>query len=122
MSEGSGFQASRDHSNCKAELALKVIQGRWKLLILRELLEGVRRFSDLQRSLAGVQQGVSQKVLTAQLRELEADGVVRRTIYPEVPPRVDYALTELGRELVPVLEGLHAWGSAHNTRSQRLQG
>jgi len=122
MSEGSGFQASRDHSNCKAELALKVIQGRWKLLILRELLEGVRRFSDLQRSLAGVQQGVSQKVLTAQLRELEADGVVRRTIYPEVPPRVDYALTELGRELVPVLEGLHAWGNAHNTRSQRLQG
>lgn len=89
MSEGSGFQASRDHSNCKAELALKVIQGRWKLLILREL---------------------------------EADGVVRRTIYPEVPPRVDYALTELGRELVPVLDGLHAWGNAHNTRSQRLQG
>ncbi|MDI9406552.1 MAG: helix-turn-helix domain-containing protein [Chitinophagaceae bacterium] len=114
MSQGSGFQASRDHSNCKAELALKVIQGRWKLLILRELLEGVRRFSDLQRSLAGVQQGVSQKVLTAQLRELEADGVVRRTIYPEVPPRVDYALTELGRELVPVLEGLHAWGATYD--------
>jgi DNA-binding HxlR family transcriptional regulator len=114
MSQGSGFQASHDHSHCKAELALKVIQGRWKLLILRELLEGVRRFSDLQRSLAGVQQGVSQKVLTAQLRELEADGVVRRTIYPEVPPRVEYALTERGRELVPVLEGLHAWGSAYD--------
>ena len=81
MGQGSGFQASHDHSHCKAELALKVIQGRWKLLILREL---------------------------------EADGVVRRTIYPEVPPRVEYALTELGRELVPVLEGLHAWGSAYD--------
>ena len=54
--------------------------------------------------------GVSQKVLTTQLRELEADGVVERTVYPEVPPRVEYALTELGRDLVPVLEGLHAWG------------
>lgn len=109
MDEGRGFLGSLQHSNCKAELALKVIQGRWKLLILRELLE-VRRFSDLQRALAEVQQGVSQKVLAAQLRELEADGVVDRTVYPEVPPRVEYALTELGRELVPVLEGLHAWG------------
>jgi DNA-binding HxlR family transcriptional regulator len=101
-----GFQNSRDHDNCKARLALQVIQGRWKLLILRELLEGVRRFSDLQRALVGV----SQKVLTAQLRDLEADGVVRRTIYPEVPPRVEYALTELGAALIPVLEGLHSWG------------
>ena len=101
-----GFLASHDHSNCKAELALRVIQGRWKLLILRELIEEVRRFSDLQRGLSGV----SQKVLTAQLRELEADGVVERTVYPEVPPRVEYALTALGRELIPVLDGLHAWG------------
>lgn len=101
-----GFLASHDHSNCKAELALRVIQGRWKLLILRDLIEAVRRFSDLQRSLAGI----SQKVLTSQLRELEADGVVERTVYPEVPPRVEYALTPLGRELIPVLEGLHAWG------------
>jgi DNA-binding HxlR family transcriptional regulator len=110
MDQGQGFQGTLQHSNCKAELALKVIQGRWKLLILRELVEGVRRFPDLQRALSDVQQGVSQKVLTAQLRELEADGVVGRTVYPEVPPRVEYALTELGCELVPVLEGLHAWG------------
>ena len=110
MDQGEGFQGTLQHSNCKAELALKVIQGRWKLLILRELLDGVRRFSDLQRALAEVQQGVSQKVLTAQLRELETDGVVERTVYAEVPPRVEYALTALGRELVPVLEELHAWG------------
>jgi len=101
-----GFQGSHDHTDCKAELALRVIQGRWKLFILRELIEGVRRFSDLQRALTGV----SQKVLTAQLREFEADGVVARTVYPEVPPRVEYALTAMGRELIPVLDGLHAWG------------
>jgi len=106
----SGFASSHNHSECKAELALKVIQGRWKLLILRELLEGVRRFSDLQRALSGVEQGVSQKVLTTQLRELESNRVIERTVFPEVPPRVEYALTELGRELMPVLEGLHAWG------------
>ena len=89
-----------------AELALKVIQGRWKLLILRELVDGIRRFSDLQRAL----EGVSQKVLTAQLRDLETDGVVHRTVLPEVPPRVEYALTDLGVALLPVLDGLHAWG------------
>lgn len=106
MDEPRGFSASHDHGNCKAELALRVIQGRWKLLVLRELIEGIQRFSALQRALPGV----SQKVLTAQLRELEADGVVQRTVYPEVPPRVEYGLTALGRELIPVLEGLHAWG------------
>ncbi len=106
MAEPMGFSASHDHTNCKAELALRVIQGRWKLLILRELMEGVQRFSALQRSLTGV----SQKVLTAQLRELAADGVLTRTVYPEVPPRVEYGLTALGLELIPVLEGLHAWG------------
>ncbi len=116
MDPHSGFAGSHNHSQCKAELALKVIQGRWKLLILRELLEGVRRFSDLQRALSGVGQGVSQKVLTAQLRELEADGVITRTVFPEVPPRVDYALTDLGRELMPVLNGLHAWGERAEQR------
>ena len=116
MAQHNGFRGSRDHSACKAELALRVIQGRWKLLILRELLEGVQRFSQLQRALAGVGAGVSQKVLTAQLRELEADGVLARTVFPEVPPRVEYALTELGRELMPVLEGLHAWGERAEQR------
>lgn len=106
MENQTGFQRGEHQGECKAELALKVIQGRWKLLILRELVDGVRRFSDLQRAL----EGVSQKVLTAQLRDLEADGVVHRTIHAEVPPRVDYGLTDLGTELLPVLDGLHAWG------------
>ena len=81
-----GFQHGEHQGECKAELALKVIQGRWKVLILRELVDGIQRFSDLQRAI----EGVSQKVLTSQLRDLEADGVVHRTIHPEVPPRVDY--------------------------------
>ncbi|AZB72909.1 winged helix-turn-helix transcriptional regulator [Synechococcus elongatus] len=106
MDSSPGYLESHDHGNCPAEIALRVMQGRWKLLIIRELADGVRRFSDLQRSLTGV----SQKVLTSQLRELEADGVLARTIYPEVPPRVEYALTERGQALLPVLEGLHAWG------------
>ena len=106
MDHQRGFQHGERRGECKAELALKVIQGRWKVLILRELVDGIQRFSDLQRAL----EGVSQKVLTAQLRDLEADGVVHRTIHPEVPPRVDYALTDLGIELLPVLDGLHAWG------------
>lgn len=113
MAQHNGFRGSRDHSACKAELALRVIQGRWKLLILRELLEGVQRFSQLQRALAGVGAGVSQKVLTAQLRELESDGVVQRTVHAEVPPRVDYALTPLGRELIPLLDQLHHWGQTY---------
>jgi DNA-binding HxlR family transcriptional regulator len=113
-----GFRHSHDHAGCKAQLALRVIQGRWKLLILRELIEAVRRFSDLQRALPGV----SQKVLTAQLRELEADGVVQRTVYPQVPPRVDYAITPLGRELLPVLDELHAWGEKVSPYGQGVVG
>jgi DNA-binding HxlR family transcriptional regulator len=107
MAGSQGFLASHDHDNCPAELALRVMRGRWKLLIVRELLEGVRRFSDLQRSLAAV----SQKVLTSQLRDLEADGVVVRTVHPEAPPRVEYALSPRGHALIPVLESLHAWGA-----------
>ncbi len=112
MAQGNGFQDSHDHSQCRAEMALRVLQGRWKLLILRELIEGVRRFSQLQRALATVGPGVSQKVLTAQLRELERDGVVQRTVYAEVPPRVEYGLTTLGCELIPLLDQLHRWGHA----------
>ena len=106
MTEPGGFTSTHEHSHCRAELAMRVIQGRWKLHILRELLEGTRRFSELQRAL----ESVSQKVLTAQLRELERDGVVMRTVHPEVPPRVEYSLTVLGQELLPVLDGLHAFG------------
>ncbi|WP_255089070.1 MULTISPECIES: helix-turn-helix domain-containing protein [unclassified Synechococcus] len=108
MAQPQSFLDGQNHDDCPAELALRVMRGRWKLAILRELLGGVRRFSDLQRALAGV----SPKVLTSQLRELEADGVVERQVFPEVPPRVEYRLSSRGRSLIPVLDSLHAWGVA----------
>lgn len=88
------------------EEALRLIKGRWKLLILFHLFGGqVRRFSELERSIPGV----SQKMLTQQLRQLEKAGLVRRNIYPEVPPRVEYALTGWGQALCPVLDSLLQW-------------
>lgn len=107
MAEQQGFLDSHDHENCPAELALRVMRGRWKVRILRELAEGTQRFSALRRALPGI----SEKVLTSQLRDLETDHVLSRTIHPEVPPRVEYALTGKGRQLISVLEGLHAWGT-----------
>ena len=108
MASPQGFLDSHHHGDCPAELALQVMRGRWKVLILRELADGTRRFSALRRSL----EGISEKVLASQLRELEQAGVVHREVYPEVPPRVEYSLTEKGTDLIPVLEGLHAWGAA----------
>jgi DNA-binding HxlR family transcriptional regulator len=85
---------------------LAVIGGRWKVLILYHLFDGVKRFSELERALPGV----TQKMLTQQLRELERDGVVRRTVYPQVPPKVEYALTPLGETLKPVVKAMCQWG------------
>lgn len=85
---------------------LRVLEGRWKLLILFHLFGGkVRRFSELERAIPAV----SQKVLTAQLRQLERDGIVSRVVYPQVPPKVEYALTDFGQGLCPVLDALLKW-------------
>jgi DNA-binding HxlR family transcriptional regulator len=101
-------------SSANLEEALRVVASRWKPLILFHLFgSGVLRFSDIQRKLLGV----SHKVLAAQLRELERDGVITRTVYPEVPPRVDYALTALGAALLPSLKALDHWGA--QSRSAR---
>ncbi|HEV3298446.1 MAG TPA: helix-turn-helix domain-containing protein [Planctomycetaceae bacterium] len=91
--------------DCPAETALRVLEGRWKLLMLRQLLEGTRRFSELHRSLAGV----SHRTLTQQLRELEEAGIIRRKVYRQVPPKVEYSLTPLGQTLEPVIDALHIW-------------
>lgn len=91
---------------CPVETTLLLIGSKWKVLILCDLAEGTRRFGELRRSVTGI----SQKVLTNALREMEADGLVRRTVYPEVPPRVEYDLTPLGQSLAPVLAALRAWG------------
>ena len=89
------------------EAALKLIDGRWKLLILFHLFGGhVRRFSDLERAI----QGISQKMLAQQLRQLEADGIVERTVHSQVPPKVEYHLTAWGQSLCPALDALLEWG------------
>jgi DNA-binding HxlR family transcriptional regulator len=95
--------------HCTVEATLDVIGGKWKPLILWHLGDNVMRFGELQRSLPGV----NAKMLTKQLRELEKDGVIRRTVYPEVPPRVEYAITEFGRTLIPILQALCAWGALY---------
>lgn len=100
-------------ARCAAEVALAMLEGRWKVLILRELFSGTRRFGELQRAV----DGVSQKVLTEQLRELESDGLISRTIFAQVPPRVEYALTPRGRSLKTVLAALHQWGGSHSDNS-----
>lgn len=92
---------------CPVEAALDVIGGKWKPLILWALGDKVMRFSELQKGLPGV----NAKMLTKQLRELEEDRVISRTVYPEVPPRVDYAITDYGKTLIPILEALSAWGT-----------
>lgn len=93
-------------STCPAEVALKVINGRWKIPILIQLFQGTKRFGQLHRALSGV----TQKVLTQQLRELELDGIINRTVYPEIPPKVEYSLTTLGESLRPLSEVMHDWG------------
>lgn len=93
--------------HCPVEAALDVIGGKWKPLILWALGNNVMRFNELQKALPGV----NTKMLTKQLRELEEDAVIRRTVYPEVPPRVEYAITDFGKTLIPILEALCTWGS-----------
>ena len=99
-------QTNQKTTSCSVEATLSVIGGQWKVSILRELLEGTKRFNQLQRSLGGI----TQKMLTQQLRELEQDGIVHREIYLEVPPKVEYSLTPLGKTLQPVLDAMHEWG------------
>lgn len=98
---------------CPVALTVGVIGSKWKLLILRELLSEARRFGELLRAL----EGISKKVLTESLRALEADGVVARTAYPGKVPAVDYALTPLGRDLLPLFDAMAAWGETYRQRS-----
>lgn len=97
---------------CPVEATLDVIGGKWKVLILFWLKESTRRFSELRKKIPGI----SERVLTQQLRELERHGVVWREVYPEVPPRVEYSLTEYGRTLRPITELMCAWGKIHMAR------
>ena len=91
---------------CPVETTLTLIGDKWKVLILRDLLTGTKRFGELKKSVGGV----SQKVLTSQLRDMEESGLVNRKVYAEVPPRVEYSLTDLGKSLNPILEAMRCWG------------
>lgn len=98
---------------CYFELTLQVMGGKWKPVILYHLaVEGVMRFSDLRRSI----NGVTERMLARQLRELEADRIVNRKVYREVPPRVEYSLTEMGQGLIPILKELRDWGAVYEQR------
>ena len=94
---------------CPAEITLDVIGGRWKIIILWQLFQETKRFSELFRDM----NGITQKMLTQQLREMEQDGIVHRKVYPQVPPRVEYSLTEMGKSLKPVVDAMCKWGMKH---------
>ena len=91
---------------CPVATTIQLIGSKWKLLILRNLLQRAWRFNELKKSL----KGISQKVLTDSLRSMETDGIITRTIYPEVPPRVEYALNDLGQSMRPIIMAMEEWG------------
>ena len=93
--------------DCPVATTVSLIGSKWKLLIMRNLLVRPWRFNELQKSL----DGISQKVLTDSLRSMEADGIITRTVYPEVPPRVEYALSELGESMRPIIKSMEVWGN-----------
>lgn len=97
---------------CPVETTLMLIGNKWKVLIIRDLLTGTKRFGELKKSIGKV----SQKVLTTQLRDMEEDGLISRKIYAEVPPRVEYSLTELGKSLQPILSAMLQWGTEYKEK------
>jgi len=106
--------AKKELPACPVETTLTLIGDKWKVLILRDLMPGTKRFGELKKSIGSV----SQKVLTAQLRDMENNGLLTRTVYPEVPPRVEYSLTELGRSLKPILDAMWNWGEEFKSQKQ----
>lgn len=101
-------------AHCPVATTLDIIGGKWKPLILYYLIQRTRRFNELKRMLPQV----TQQMLTTQLRELERDGIVRRKVYAEVPPKVEYSLTDLGRSLEPILLAMLDWGEAYQRRRE----
>lgn len=100
---------------CPVATTVQMIGGKWKLLILRNLLVRPWRFNELRKNL----EGISQKVLTDSLRSMEGDGIVTRTVYPEVPPRVEYSLSELGESMRPIIRAMEQWGLDYKAQNDR---
>jgi DNA-binding HxlR family transcriptional regulator len=103
---------TKDRIKCNIEVAMEAIDGKWKILILWYLKDEKKRFNELQKSIYGI----TQKMLIQKLRDLEKDGIVHREVYPVVPPKVEYSLTEYGKTLKPILKQLYYWGEEHNKR------
>lgn len=99
---------------CPVETTLVLIGDKWKVLILRDLMDGTKRFGELQKLISSI----SQKMLTQQLRGMEEDGLVERKVYAEVPPRVEYSLTETGMSLKPILDSMWAWGEQYKEKQK----
>lgn len=99
---------------CPVATTVQMIGSKWKILILRNLLVRPWRFNELRKDL----EGISQKVLTDSLRSMEEDGIITRTVYPEVPPRVEYALSELGESMRPILDAMEQWGNNYKAQSK----
>lgn len=106
-------EKTKDLPACPVETTLTLIGNKWKVLIIRDLLQGTKRFGELKKSIGSV----SQKVLTSQLRAMEEDGLIHREVYAEVPPRVEYSLTELGWSLKPILDAMVNWGNNYKNQA-----
>ena len=105
----------KDLPACPVEITMGLIGEKWKVLIIRDLLTGTKRFGELRKSVTGI----TQKVLTNNLRQMEASGLVKRKVYAEVPPRVEYSLTETGLSLKPILGSMVTWGNAYREKSSK---
>ncbi|MDO5088931.1 MAG: helix-turn-helix domain-containing protein [Leptotrichiaceae bacterium] len=98
--------------DCSVEITLTLISNKWKILIIRDLFTGTKRFGELKKSISNI----SQKVLTSNLREMEKNGLLTRKVFPEVPPRVEYTLTEIGRSLSTILDEMDKWGTGYREK------
>ena len=108
-----GFFMGKNLPACPVETTLMLISDRWKVLIIRDLLDGTKRFGEIKKSVGNV----SQKVLTANLRSMEDSGLLTRKVYPEVPPRVEYTLTQTGYSLKPILDAMVEWGTEYKKKN-----
>ena len=101
---------------CPVEMTLQLIGDKWKILILRDLLTGTKRFGELKKSVTGI----TQKVLTSNLRDMESSGLLTREVFPEVPPRVEYTLTDTGYSLEPILDSMYSWGENYKRNQVKI--
>lgn len=108
------METKKNIPDCPVEMTLQLIGDKWKVLIIRDLLTGTKRFNELKRSVTGI----TQKVLTSHLRDMEDAGLVNRKVYPEVPPKVEYTLTDTGLSLKPILDSMVLWGTDYKSKLQ----